>query len=253
MSPRWGDHLREADARAVLVVKTHMAADLEGIAWLGTDPNSTIGVTVSRCGFEPFERDDGLHPDSPGQKWSAYDDYLVSHGYTSDNPWENYANSGIGDDGELMSAWLLKNSRLPANVPEEHSETACMTNRAMDFMREASADPGGKPWVCHLSYIKPHWPYIVPAPYHDMYGPAHVIDPVRSDAERETDHPVVRAYLNSRVCQSFSRDHEREHVTPAYIGLIKQLDDNLGRLFAWMDEAGLSENTVIAFTSDHGD
>jgi hypothetical protein len=25
--------------------------------------------------------------------------------------------------------------------------------------------------MCHLSYIKPHWPYIVPAPYHDMYGP----------------------------------------------------------------------------------
>jgi arylsulfatase A-like enzyme len=37
------------------------------------------------------------------------------------------------------------------------------------------------------------------------------------------------------------------------MGLIKQLDDNLGRLFAWMDETGQSENTIIAFTSDHGD
>ena len=37
------------------------------------------------------------------------------------------------------------------------------------------------------------------------------------------------------------------------MGLIKQLDDNLGRLFAWMDEKGLSENTIIAVTSDHGD
>ncbi len=249
--PTLGDHLRQAGARAVLVGKTHMAADLEGMAWLGIDPKSVIGARASECGFEVFERDDGLHPDSPRQQWSAYDDYLVSHGYKSDNPWEDFANSGLGENDELLSAWLLKNSRLPANVPEEHSETAYMTNRAMDFMREAKAD--GRPWMCHLSYIKPHWPYIVPAPYHDMYGPQHIVDPIRSPSERETDHPLMQAYLNARVCRSFSRDQVRQHVIPAYMGLIKQLDDNLGRLFAWMDETGLSENTIIAFTSDHGD
>ncbi|MDB9840646.1 sulfatase-like hydrolase/transferase [Planktomarina temperata] len=183
--------------------------------------------------------------------WSAYDDYLVAHGFASDNPWEDFANSGLDSDGELLSAWLLKNSRLAANVPEEHSETAYMTNRAMDFMREARTD--GRPWMCHLSYIKPHWPYIVPAPYHEMYDERHILPPVRSDMERETDHPLVRAYHNARVCKSFSRDHLREHVIPAYMGLIKQLDDNLGRLFAWMDAEGFSENTIIAFTSDHGD
>ncbi|PUB11819.1 sulfatase-like hydrolase/transferase [Yoonia sediminilitoris] len=249
--PTLGDHLREAGARAVLVGKTHMTADAEGMAWLGIDPGSDIGVRVSECGFEPFERDDGLHPDSPRQRWSAYDDYLVAHGYTSDNPWEDFANSGLDTDGNLLSAWLLKNSRLAANIPEEHSETAYMTNRAMDFMQ--SAMQGDAPWVCHLSYIKPHWPYIVPAPYHDMYDQSHIIPPVRSDAERDTDHPLMRAYLDARVCKSFSRDHVREHVIPAYMGLIKQLDDNLGRLFAWMDAKGLTENTIIAVTSDHGD
>jgi len=249
--PTLGDHLRQVGARAVLVGKTHMTADLEGMAWLGIDPQSEIGVARSQCGFEPFERDDGLHPDSPRQNWSAYDDHLVAHGFASDNPWEDFANSGLDSDGELLSAWLLKNSRLAANVPEEHSETAYMTNRAMDFMREARTD--GRPWMCHLSYIKPHWPYIVPAPYHEMYDERHILPPVRSDMERETDHPLVRAYHNARVCKSFSRDHLREHVIPAYMGLIKQLDDNLGRLFAWMDAEGFSENTIIAFTSDHGD
>jgi arylsulfatase A-like enzyme len=221
------------------------------MAWLGINPASEIGVRVSECGFEPFERDDGLHPDSPRQNWSAYDDYLVAHGFSSDNPWEDFANSGLDEDGELLSAWLLKNSRLAANVPEEHSETAYMTDRAMAFMEEAMED--GRPWVCHLSYIKPHWPYIVPAPYHDMYDERHIVDPVRSEAERQTDHPLMQAYLDARVCRSFARDHVREHVIPAYMGLIKQLDDNLGRLFAWMDEKGLSENTIVAFTSDHGD
>ncbi len=249
--PTLGDHLREAGARAVLVGKTHMIADREGMAWLGIDPASEIGVRRSECGFDAFERDDGLHPDSARQNWSAYDDYLVNLGYKSDNPWEDFANSGVDENGDLMSAWLLKNSRMPANVPEEHSETAYMTDRAMAFMDGAMED--GRPWLCHLSYIKPHWPYIVPAPYHDMYGPEHIVDPIRSVAEKTTDHPLLRAYQNARVCRSFSRDQVRTHVIPAYMGLIKQLDDNLGRLFAWMDEKGLSENTIIAFTSDHGD
>jgi arylsulfatase A-like enzyme len=249
--PTLGDHLRDIGARAVLVGKTHMIADAEGMAWLGIDPKSEIGVRRSECGFEPFERDDGLHPDSARQNWSAYDDYLVAHGYSSDNPWEDFANSGLDPDGELLSAWLLKNSRLAANIPEEHSETAYMTNRAMDFMQEAQAD--GRPWVCHLSYIKPHWPYIVPAPYHDMYDERHIVDPIRAEGEKQTDHPLMRAYLDARVCRSFARDHVREHVIPAYMGLIKQLDDNLGRLFKWMDDTGLSQNTIIAVTSDHGD
>lgn len=249
--PTLGDHLRESGVRAVLVGKTHMIADVEGMAWLGIDPKSEIGVRRSECGFEAFERDDGLHPDSPRQQWSAYDDYLVSLGYKSDNPWEDFANSGLDPDGDLMSAWLLKNSRLPANVPEEHSETAYMTNRAMAFMEESMHDD--QPWVCHLSYIKPHWPYIVPAPYHDMYGAEDIVDPIRAESEKDTNHPLLRAYQASRVCRSFSRDHVREHVIPAYMGLIKQLDDNLGRLFAWMEEKGLSENTIVAFTSDHGD
>ena len=249
--PTLGDHLREVGARAVLVGKTHMTADAEGMAWLGIDPSSEIGVRVSECGFEPFERDDGLHPDSARQNWSAYDDYLVAHGYSSENPWEDFANSGVDADGELLSAWLLKNSRLAANVPEEHSETAYMTDRAMAFMTDAAKED--RPWVCHLSYIKPHWPYIVPAPYHDMYDETHIVPPVRSLAEQDSSHPLMRAYQNARVCKSFARDHVRDHVIPAYMGLIKQLDDNLGRLFAWMDAEGHSENTIIAFTSDHGD
>ena len=86
-----------------------------------------------------------------------------------------------------------------------------------------------------------------------MYDERHIALPVRSEAERQTDHPLMRAYLDARVCRCFARDHVREHVIPAYMGLIKQLDDNLGRLFAWMDANGLSENTIVAFTSDHGD
>ena len=117
---------------------------------------------------------------------TAYDDYLVRHGFDSANPWGDFANSGLDADGVLLSGWLLKNSRLPANVPEEHSETAYMTDRAIAFMQDAMTRD--EPWLCHLSYIKPHWPYIVPAPIseHDYSWSemAKALDMSQEDARR---------------------------------------------------------------------
>jgi arylsulfatase A-like enzyme len=86
-----------------------------------------------------------------------------------------------------------------------------------------------------------------------MYGPEHVIPPVRSNAERMTDHPVYKAWQDHRVCKAFSRDEVRETVIPGYMGLIKQLDDQLGRLFKYLEDTGRMDDTMIVVSSDHGD
>jgi arylsulfatase A-like enzyme len=247
--PTLGDHLRPLGVRSVIVGKTHMIPDVKGMEWLGIDPHSRIGVTIAECGFEPFDRDDGLHPYGGIDPSPAYDDYLRRLGFAGDNPWDDWANSAEGDDGELLSGWLMRYSNLAARVPEEHSETPYMTSRAMEFMTQA----GDQPWLCHLSFIKPHWPYIVPAPYHNMYGANQILPPIRSEAERQSGHPVFRAYQNTRICRAFARDEVRQRVIPAYMGLIKQIDDQMGRLFGWMEERGLFDNTMIVFSSDHGD
>ncbi|MCV0395663.1 MAG: alkaline phosphatase family protein [Rhizobiaceae bacterium] len=244
-----GDHLRPLGVRTALVGKTHMAADLEGMRRLGVDPNSYEGVLASQCGFEPYERDDGLWPDALVPEDLPYNRYLRSLGYNVDNPWHDYANAGRDEEGNVKSAWFLRNSGLAAEIQEEHSETAYMTDRAMDFITEA----GDAPWCLHLSYIKPHWPYIAPAPYHDMYSAADILPPVRSEAERENPHPVFRAYMNHEESVSFSRDEVRETVIPAYMGLIRQMDDHLARLWDFLERRGLFNNTLIVMTSDHGD
>ena len=150
---------------------------------------------------------------------------------------------------ELASGWAMRNARKPARVREEDSETPYMTRRAIDFMREA----GDAPWCLHLSYIKPHWPYIAPPPYNDMYGAGDVIPAVRAGDEKTNPHPVYREFMEHRVSQVFSRDEVRAEVIPVYMGLIKQIDDQMGVLFRFMEEHGLFENTMIVFTSDHGD
>jgi arylsulfatase A-like enzyme len=86
-----------------------------------------------------------------------------------------------------------------------------------------------------------------------MYGAADVIAPVRSEAERRDPHPVYGAFMAARVSRNFSRDEVRARVVPAYMGLIKQIDDQIGVLLRFLADRGLSDSTMLVFTSDHGD
>lgn len=244
-----GDHLRPLGMRTALVGKTHMTADRAGMARLGIDPGGAIGTLVSECGFEPYERDDGLWPDEVRPVNLAYNTWLRARGYEGENPWHRHANAARGAGGEILSGWHMRNCHLPADIAEEHSETPYMTDRAMAFIDEA----GDAPWCLHLSYIKPHWPYIAPAPYHAMYGPEHVLPANRGAAERDEPHPVHGAFMQHEESVNFARDEVRERVIPAYMGLVRQIDDQLARLWEFLDERGLFEHTLIVFTSDHGD
>ncbi|OSP55602.1 alkaline phosphatase family protein [Pseudoruegeria sp. SK021] len=247
-----GDYLRPLGMRTAVVGKTHMMPDRDAMARLGIDPKTEIGMIVSQPGFESYERDDGLHPTpllrNKGGKL-RYNDWLRDHGYCGENPWNDYANSAEGPDGALLSGWHLQHSNRPARVKEEHSETAYMTDRALEFI----AETGEQPWLCHLSYIKPHWPYMAPAPYHDMYGPETFLPVHRDEAERRNPNPVYAAFMDMEVSQTFSMDGARDVVMPAYMGMITQIDDHLGRVFAMLEETGKDQETMIVFTSDHGD
>ena len=248
-----GDHLRKAGMGCWLVGKTHMRADKEGMERLGLEPDSIIGARVAECGFDVFERDDGMLPEGPDGAYDPdgakqYNIWLKQKGYDVDNPWHDFANSGLDAEGNVLSGWFLKHSPMAANIDEPDSETPYMTGRGIEFMEQHDG-----PWCCHLSYIKPHWPYIVPEPYASMYGPEHLLPVVRSDSEYQQAHPVLKAFMDTRVGKTFSRQDVREAVIPAYMGLIKQCDDQMGRLFDWMEQTGRMEDTMIVLTSDHGD
>ena len=159
-----GDHLRPLGTDVLLVGKSHVTPNLEGLGRLGIDPASERGRLLAEGGFRPFERDDGIHADAAVKPDYAYNRYLEAHGYGGPNPW-HYRSNATGAD-EPRSGWYLQNVGEAARVPAKHSETAYMTDRAMECI---AAQDG--PWCVHLSYIKPHWPYVAPAPYHDMYGP----------------------------------------------------------------------------------
>lgn len=244
-----GDYMRQAGLRVAVVGKTHMYADRDGLSRLLLDYESEQAKYVAEAGFEPYERDDGIHPDKMVSPKLAYNEYLRSHGMDGANPWHTWANSGEDENGQVASGWYYRNAHLPTRAPDEHSETAYMTQRAMDFM----AEQGDKPWMLHLSYIKPHWPYIAQAPYSNMFNREDVQPPIRAEHERTNDHPVYEGFRMHPEGVAFSRDADRLNVIPAYMGLIKQVDDYLGKLFKFMRDRDLMDNTMIVFTSDHSD
>jgi arylsulfatase A-like enzyme len=247
-----GDHLRKLGMDSWLLGKTHMKVDAEGMTRLGLSPDSVIGARQSECGFDAFIRDDGLWGAGPDgfydSKRSPYNEYLKSKGYDGDNPWADYANAGVDADGNMASGWMFMNADKQANIREEDSETPWLTSETIRFLDQAKGN-----WLAHVSFIKPHWPYIVPAPYHDMFGPNNVPAARRHATERSDPHPVYGAFMNNKIAQAFQRDEVREKVIPAYMGLIKQCDDQLGRLLDHLEATGRMEDTMIVVTSDHGD
>ncbi len=243
-----GEYLRPLGLRTVLCGKTHMTADLEGMQRLGLSKTEGIGALLSECGFKVWDRLDGVHP-TGGKMPSHYNRYLADEGYEGENPWQDWAASAEDADGTLLSGWLMKNAKHPARVRLEDSETNYTTRRAMEFIDEA----GDTPWCLHLSYIKPHWPYIAPAPYHDMYSAEDVPDAMRDRAERVDPHPLLAAYQAHRTSKCMSRDDVRRTVIPVYMGLITQIDDQIGELMRHLEATGRLDETLIVFTSDHGD
>lgn len=244
-----GDYLRPAGIRTALVGKTHATPNQDALQQLAIDP--LMAEQLNEVGFEAVARHDGIFPDDPlfadKRESAPYTRYLRDHGFTGDNPWHSWANAAAGENGEILSGWHMRNADLPTRLPEQHSETVYSTDRAIDFIQAQ----GEQPWCLHLSYIKPHWPYIAPAPYHALYNASQVQAPIA--VQPGNDHPVYVAFRQHQESLNFSREEVRLKVIPTYMGLIKQIDDQLGRLFDVLQSNGRWDDTLIVFTSDHGD
>jgi arylsulfatase A-like enzyme len=149
----------------------------------------------------------------------------------------------------------------PAVIPKELSDTAWFTERGLSYLQGRA----GRPWFLHLGYYRPHPPFIAPAPYNAMYRPEDMPKVVRaaSPAEEAKQNPLLGYYIDNIKQASFFQDGRKlgSEMTEAevaqmratYCGLMSEIDDHLGRVFAYLKETGQWDNTLIIFTCDHGE
>jgi arylsulfatase A-like enzyme len=149
---------------------------------------------------------------------------------------------------------LGQNELEPAPVSLDESETLThwIIERGIDFIE--TRDPT-RPFCLHLSLSKPHPPLDPPLAYWQLYADTELPPPLRGDWSANADdvdpawkQPTWLLNGADELPPGLRRDAFR-----AYCALITQLDYNLGLLFARLRELRLLENTLIVFTSDHGE
>src|SRR6266576_2330276 len=92
--------------------------------------------------------------------------------------WMRAAGVDVPDDWRPFVDRPAEGSRWRTQYDAKHSQTVYLTDRALDFVDDRSA--AGQPWFAHVSYLRPHPPFLAPAPYDTMFDPAAVPAPVRA-------------------------------------------------------------------------
>lgn len=152
-------------------------------------------------------------------------------------------------------------SGAAARYPAELSEAAFLSESFMDY----SDEMGTAPWFAHISFLRPHPPFIAPEPYNRMYDPAALPDFVRaaSLAEESASHPLLAHIFETQRKSSFiygaeglARDWDdaaRRQIRASYYGLISEVDAQIGRIVDHLKARGLYDKTLIVLTTDHGE
>ena len=147
-------------------------------------------------------------------------------------------------------------------MPEELYPTNYVAEETIAFLQTHAKDHEAEPFFIQCSFPDPHHPFTPPGKYWDMYDPADVPLPVsfdqKVDEELPNDAAIRGAYDTGRANRNMygptpvSRREAQEIIALNY-GMISMVDDAVGRVLTTLSSLGFKDNTVVIFTSDHGD
>ncbi len=179
--------------------------------------------------------------------------YLPEGNPTAWIEWMRAAGEDVPEEWRAFVDLPAEGTKWRTQYDAKHSQTVYLTDRALDFVDDRSA--GAKPWFAHVSYLRPHPPFLAPAPYDTMFDPAAVPAPVRAAtrAEEGAQHPLLGVMIDHPIVASPDDPQEQRELQAAYYGMLAEVDDQLGRLFDALDEMGIASSTLVVLTSDHGE
>lgn len=121
---------------------------------------------------------------------------------------------------------------------------------AVKYLRDPARQD--QPWALCASFIAPHFPFVVPEKYWNMYPPDEIELPTIPPGHLESQHPAIKGMRAAFGLSGYANDVVRR-ARAGYFGLITYLDDKIGHLLNVLDEIGQAENTLVIYTSDHGE
>jgi len=120
------------------------------------------------------------------------------------------------------------------------------------LMSDVAADKT-KQWCLFVSFLSPHYPLTVPEPFFGMYNPADMPDPKLNPEGGYVRHPWVDVVALRQPHANCLTPEKSRAAMAAYLGLCSFIDHQIGRVLDSLDAAGLTNNTRIVYTSDHGE
>lgn len=127
----------------------------------------------------------------------------------------------------------------------EHNDAKAVED-ALAYLRNRK--PGDKPFVIFLPLISPHCPYTIQDPFYSMYDPDTDVVPLRGHGiGKPAFHELIRRY------RELTDEKALRRIQAVYMGMVSFTDRLLESLMDCLDQTGLSENTMLIASSDHGD
>jgi choline-sulfatase len=151
---------------------------------------------------------------------------------------------------------IEKGTRIPGagvtEIPESLLQEQVVARESISWLREHRHASPDRPWFLCASFSRPHFPLTAPRRHFERYWPDGVSGPEVGEDSDAAQHPYARHKAESNG----TADLDEETVLrarAAYLACIDFLDEVLGEFLRTLDDAGLLENTVIVYTSDHGE
>ena len=139
-----------------------------------------------------------------------------------------------------------------SELPEEHYHTTWIADRTIDCLNEDD----DRPFFIWTSFIKPHHPFDPPKPWDEMYNPADV--PAPHDQAHALAKPLMTQGGRKDPREAFfdltqMSEEAYRRVAALYYATISHIDHHVGRILKTLEELGKIDDTLVIFTSDHGD
>ncbi len=112
---------------------------------------------------------------------------------------------------------------------------------------------GDKPWICHVSFGGPHEPWDTPEPYASMYKKEEMPKPAPRMTNVNPDRPTGEADVQMNNAKIQCNEAQAAEIRADYCGACTLIDDQIGKIIDTIKKRGEWENTIVLFTSDHGE
>ena len=202
-------------------------------------------------------------------KWHLGDEIFAQHGFQEwisiEDGYEEFYSAGrdhsarssyhafLAGLGYKPGEGNIFNRKWTVRLPIEHCKPAFLARETSSFIRRNQA----RPWVLYVNFLEPHMPFF--GPLNDLHSEAEAPVPANYPGVPVEREPEMYQSARRKILERGMEGNDLktragwQRLNRNYAGLCSQVDRSLGDILGALEDSGQADNTIIVFTSDHGE